>query len=67
MKCIKEKCRFCIEHDYRMSCYKCYLCNFSFVKEWDVECLIEKELEQLQKKYKNLSRLRNFIEREQEE
>jgi hypothetical protein len=67
MKCIKEKCRFCIEHDYYCSYYKCYLCNFSFLKDLDTECLIEKELEKIQKRYKNLSRLRNFINREQEE
>lgn len=66
MKCIKEKCRYCIEHDYRLSFYKCYLCNFSFLKNSDAECLIEKEIEKMEKHYKNTVRLRNFIEKEQD-
>lgn len=51
MKCIKDKCEYCVEKDFRPSQYSCSIGRQfnSFNKDKDVDCIIEDSIES----YKN--------------
>jgi len=54
MKCIKRKCKFCLENDFFSSAYVCDLSCKTFLKVEAVNCDIDREIESRETRLKEL-------------
>lgn len=66
MLCLKEKCDYCVEHEFRMSYYTCLLSsnNMSFGKDSDVMCVVGNKIEEAENDLVKLTALKErLIER----
>ena len=57
MKCIKDKCRYCKEHDFYSSFYNCTLLNKSFKKDNNIDCLLRDIIQDMED---NLNELKEY-------
>ena len=61
MKCIKDKCKYCQEHDYRLSYYNCSLTNRSFKKDSNISCLMQDVIQDMEDNLIGLKEYYNTI------
>lgn len=67
LMCIKEKCEYCEEDDFRISCYRCVMIDRLFKKDSDIECTIDIKINSIRKYLGKLERLEKFIGENQNE
>ena len=67
MKCIHEKCKYCSEHDFRMSYNVCNLTSVAFPKKSDIECQIYIKIDILEQKLAQILNYEKIIKENQKE
>lgn len=68
MLCLKEKCDYCVEHDFRISYYVCLLSSdsLSFKKTSNIKCIVDKRIEEIENELAKLISIKEkLIERSQ--
>lgn len=65
MKCIKEKCEYYMEHDFRLSFSVCELDGRTFKKESDINCFAENYIKYLENQKEIVQKQVDFIKNNQ--
>jgi hypothetical protein len=64
LECIKERCRYFIQHTFYQSAFKCEFDTFSsYPKDSTVECKITKEISDMESTLKGLKNYEKYIEK----
>lgn len=61
IKCIKNKCRYCYNHAFMASIWKCKLNDSSFTKDTDKNCVIDNHIKDLKREIELLEKYKKFI------
>ena len=69
MKCIKEKCKYYKENDYRASYFDCTVSMGlnTFKKDSDIDCIIDEVIEDIKFRYDYLSSYKIGLEEDAKE